>query len=168
MLEAGVLHDDEPLEFLEGELIVMVPQGPVHAGLAAYIHHCLEGAYGPGFHVRDHSPVVAGRDSLPEPDVAVARGGMRDYLKSHPGPKQVPLVVEISASRRLVDRKKARIYAAAGFPTYWIVDVDARRLEVRSEPTPDGQYSSTQLLAEGASAAIPETTQTLLVSELLP
>jgi Uma2 family endonuclease len=168
MLEAGVLNEDEPLELLEGDLVVVSPQSPIHSSLTVRLRKILEDAYGASFHVRDHSPVQASPNSLPEPDLAVVRGSPEEYLQALPQARHVPLVVDVSVSTRTVDRNKARVYAAAGYPVYWIVDVESRRLETRSGPTPDAQYVVTQLVDEDGSVLLPETRATVLVRSLLP
>lgn len=168
MLEVGVLSPDEPVELIEGELIMVPPQGPVHGSLSVVVRGMLEHAYGPGHHVRTHTTVQATPDSLPEPDVAVVQGSARDYLERLPGPRDVPLIVEVADSSVAIDRRKASLYARAGFPAYWLLDVQARRLEVLTDPTQDGLYRQTNVLSEDAEVIPPGTTTALRVSELLP
>jgi Uma2 family endonuclease len=85
---------------------------------------------------------VATADSQPEPDLAVARGQARDYLDRHPGPADVPLVIEVADSSLARDRGlKARVYARAGIPNYWIVNLVDRHVEVYSEPTDQATYA---------------------------
>jgi Uma2 family endonuclease len=98
--------------------------------------------------VQDHSPIDAGPDSQPEPDVAVVRGDPRDLLDRHPSGADLALVVEISVTSHAEDRAKAAVYARAGVPEYWQLDVPARRVVVRTEP--DGvEYRATRLVADG-------------------
>lgn len=155
MVEAGILDEDEPVELLDGELVVVSPQGPPHASTAAEVAARLRSAYGDGFHARLHSPVVAGPHSLPEPDVAVVRGTALDYRHRHPVAADTALVVEVSSSSRRTDRRKAAIYAAAGYAAYWIVDVVAGRLEVRTGPGPDRAYGVETLLGPDDSVTPP-------------
>jgi Uma2 family endonuclease len=168
MLRVGILQDGEPLELLEGELVCVSPQGSVHSSLTVRIRRLLERAYGDAFHVRDHSPVRGSADSLPEPDLAVTHGTPDDFMQTLPGVRDVPLVVEISFSTRTTDRRKARIYARAGYGTYWLVDVDARRLEVRTSPNEGGEYRTTHVLDESAQVNLPENRGALGVRDLLP
>jgi Uma2 family endonuclease len=74
-------------------------------------------------------------DSEPEPDVAVVRGGPRDYLRRHPHAEDTCLVVEVADSSLQRDRIKARLYARAGVPAYWIVNLIDSQVEVYWEPT---------------------------------
>src|SRR5687768_2449561 len=84
MVEVGILGENEPLELLEGELIEVTPQGPPHANVTAVLGSRLARLYGPGFTVRQSAPIDAGERSLPEPDVAVARGDDRAFGTRHP------------------------------------------------------------------------------------
>ncbi len=168
MLAAGVLHEGERVELIEGELIVVNPQGPHHASLTVHLHRMLERAYGADHHVRDHSPVAGTTDSTPEPDLAVVRGEPLAFSERLPGPAEVRLVVEVSHSTLAIDRRKARTYAKSGYETYWLIDVEARQVEVRTGPMPDGAYAKTEILTQDASVTAPGTASSLRVSALLP
>ncbi len=79
---------------------------------------------------------ITTRESEPEPDFAVVRGEARDYLRRHPGPADIALAIEVSESSLDRDRTlKSRIYARAGVPIYWIVNVAERCVEVHTDPT---------------------------------
>ena len=168
MVELGILREDEPLELIDGELVEVNPQGPIHSTLAVRVRRALDRIYGETAHVRDHSPIEAGENSLPEPDVAVVRGAPEDYLEHHPRADELILVVEIAYTSRNIDRAKAAVYARAGVRTYWLVDVPARRIEVRTEPSPRGEYRVTTMVEEDAELALPERDETLPVAALLP
>jgi Uma2 family endonuclease len=168
MLEVGILDEDEPVELLEGELVLMSPQDPKHANRAKQISRLLERLYGSGFDARCHSPLQIEGDSLPEPDVAVVRGDGLTFEDRHPEGKDALLVVEITSSSHGRDRRKAQLYARAGVPTYWLLDLPNRRLEVRTDPRPDGEYALTRLLGEAERVAVPETGEEIAVAELLP
>ena len=59
-----------------------------------------------------------------------------DYEDRRVGPADVGLVVEVSDSSLRDDQiLKKTIYARASIPTYWIVNVPARRVEVYTDPT---------------------------------
>jgi Uma2 family endonuclease len=72
----------------------------------------------------------------PLPDVAVHRGPRQPtYEDRLPVASDAALIVEVSESTYLKDRtvKLAR-YARAAIPTYWIVHLEHRRVEVYSQP----------------------------------
>jgi hypothetical protein len=79
----------------------------------------------------------------------------RASVAVHPTGAQVVLVVEVARTSHAIDRRKVRAYAKIGVPVYWLLDLGARRLEVRWEPNGD-EYRSTRLLGESDSAALPE------------
>jgi Uma2 family endonuclease len=100
---------------------------------------------GPAFDVRPGLPFAADDWSEPEPDLAVCRRDPR----SREHPSQVALLVQVSDSSLRRDRGiKLGIYAEAGVPEYWIVDVKACAIEVYTQPTRKG-YAHVEVLREG-------------------
>jgi Uma2 family endonuclease len=141
MLQDGILHDDEPVELLDGELVVVSPQGPAHAALLADLAQRLGEVYVGSGHVRPQLPLDLRPYNLPEPDLTVVAGSARDYIDHHPAAPDVWLVVEIARTSHDLDRKKASIYGAAGIPIYWLIDLSLSQVEVFSAPTSQAGYS---------------------------
>ncbi|MEK6323440.1 MAG: Uma2 family endonuclease [Acidobacteriota bacterium] len=83
-------------------------------------------------------------DCEPEPDVMIVRGETRQYRDRHPGPEDVALIVEVADSTLERDRGvKRKVYARAGIPVYWIINLLESVLEVYEEPsgpTEDADY----------------------------
>jgi Uma2 family endonuclease len=74
--------------------------------------------------------------SEPEPDLAIVRGHKRTYLSQHPSAKDIGLIVEVSDSTLDSDRDdKIPIYARDSIPTYWIVNLVDRQVEVHENPS---------------------------------
>ena len=125
----------------------------------------------PGWHVRIEKPVrIPARDSEPEPDVSVARGSIQDYLELDPGPPDVALVVEVAESTLADDRAMAATYGGGGIPTYWIVNVAGRTLEVYANPT-GGAYPTPTILGETESVDLiiqGQVVGQIAVADLLP
>lgn len=167
MVDAGILAEDEPVELIEGELVVVTPQGPPHASVTTALRDRLVAAYGAGFVVREDKPLIAGESSLPEPDIAVVRGVHRDFGKRHPRGDEALLVIEVARTSLAMDRSKAATYARAGVPIYWLLDLDAGRLEVHTDPRPDGRYGRVRVLAGEDEVALPERELAWRVCELL-
>jgi Uma2 family endonuclease len=131
---AGILDEDAPVELLEGWLVQKMTQNPLHVLVSGLIHDALVALIPAGWHVRAGNPVTTA-DSEPEPDLAVIRGSRRDYGDRHPGPQEAALVVEVADTSLRQDRgTKQRVYARAGIPMYWIVNLKARQIEVYTEP----------------------------------
>ncbi|MEJ7728917.1 MAG: Uma2 family endonuclease [Polyangiaceae bacterium] len=168
MVDVGILSEDEPLELVDGELIVVPPQSPPHANLTALLADRLRATYGDGYVVRVASPLVARPDSLPEPDVAVFHGGYADFSARHPRGDEAALVVEVARTSVRIDRKKAAAYARAGVATYWLIDLVNLRVEVHTEPHVDGRYALVRVLAPEDEIELPYTAVKWPAARLLP
>lgn len=169
MTDAGILAEDEPVELVEGALIVVSPQGPLQSTAIQLLAAKLRDAYAAAGHLRIQMPIEANASSLPEPDVAVVRGDILDYATRHPRGTDCLLVVEIAVSSQLVDRAKASTYASAGVESYWLLDVSSRRLEVRTHPSVSrAAYGVTTLLDQAEEVQAPGLEQRWLVADLFP
>jgi Uma2 family endonuclease len=134
LVELGVFAG-ERLELLDGLLVVREPQGSPHAAIVDQIGRVLAAAFGDGWYPRHHAPLALGEHSEPEPDVAIVAGVPRDYVAAHPS--TTALVVEVADSSLRLDRRfKAAIYARAGLPEYWIVNLADGSLKVHRDPQP--------------------------------
>jgi len=167
MVAAGIVGEDEPVELLDGVLIEMSPQGPVHSEATANLADRLRVAYAGRARVREEKPLSAGKHSLPEPDVAVVRGQTGTYATRHPTGEDTILVVELAWTSQEEERRKAAIYAAANVPAYWLLDLKARKLELRTAPEGDS-YRTVQVLGESDSVSLPELAERWPVRNLLP
>lgn len=135
MIAQGIVAEDEPIELLEGCLVKQMTKKPPHVVSTGLVQDALTPLLPAGWHLSVQDPVTTD-DSEPEPDIKIVRGDRRDYSARHPGPNDVALVVEVADSSLTSDRGiKKRIYARAGMPLYWILNLSARRLEVYSDPT---------------------------------
>jgi Uma2 family endonuclease len=133
MVEATILVEDDPVELLEGWLVHKLRKSPPHVVATGLVRCALQRLVPQEWHVDTHELVVTA-DSVPETDVMWVRGGQRDYLEHHPGPGDVALIVEVADRTLGRDRRiKKRIYARAGIPVYWIVNLVDRRIEVYTE-----------------------------------
>jgi Uma2 family endonuclease len=174
LVERGVFDAGEPIELMDGVLVVGEPQSAYHFTAIALVQRALARAFGDGWTVRAQGPIALDDRSEPEPDVAVVPGDLRDYVAAHPS--DPVLVVEVAQARLGFDRgPKSSLYARAGRPEYWIVNLIDHVLEVRRDPTPapdapyGWDYRSVRVLRAGevvsplarAGIGIP-------VSDLLP
>jgi Uma2 family endonuclease len=166
LAEAGIFRPDERLELINGEIIEHVsPIGSPHSNTVIKAFHRLTEAFGPDFYINIGEPVPTDDSGEPEPDLIVAAGMVDDYADHHPGPSDIRLVVEVSDSSLSYDRRtKAPLYSDAGIPEYWIINVQARRVEVYRDPSPAAGYRTvaeysetdtvTPLFAPNASISI--------------
>ena len=173
MAAAGLLGDRR-VELIRGEIIEMSPQDSLHATGISLVDTALRRVFAQGFVVRVQLPLSLGRDSDPEPDLAVVRGSPRDYLRTHP--RTAVLIVEVAESSLEYDREtKGALYAEAGITDYWIVNLTDRSLEVYRDPriNPRGPDEFRYMLVKtlGASEAVSPLAMpqaALPVEDLLP
>lgn len=169
LVEAGVLSPDDRVELLEGVIVAMAPQSPRHAAAIRRVDDALRDAIGKRAIVSVQLPLIAGRHSVPEPDVAVLPGKRSDYETAHP--TSALLVVEVADSSLLQDRlTKAAIYAAAGIPEYWLVNLRDDTIEVFRDPAPaKAQYVTSVVARCGERLGLTTLPgATVAVEDLLP
>ncbi len=177
MIDTGILHDGDPIELIDGLLVRKdrsargedeMTHNPRHVLLISRLQHVLtlpcESA---GFYLRIQVPVALTNINAPEPDVAVARGMEEDYVDRHPGPADLPLVIEVADSSLRMDRTtKQRLYATAGIPQYWLVNLTESQIEVYERPdASSGKYELTTRYGLGQTISwVMSPTQILEIS----
>jgi Uma2 family endonuclease len=174
LVELGVLHEDEPIELIGGQMVVAEPKGSPHETAVGLTADALRAAFGLGWVVREGSPVALDDESEPEPDVIVVPGRQRDYRAEHPS--RPALIVEVAESSLTFDRRhKASLYARAGVADYWIVNLRRRVLEVYREPVaaPSARfawkYRRVRILKARATVIpLAAPSATIAVADLLP
>jgi len=135
MICAGILTDDDPVELLEGWLVLKMPKKPADRVCTQLLRETLAAMVPPGWYVDAQEPITTA-ESEPEPDVMIVRGARRDYADRHPAPADPALVVEVADTTLQRDRTlKQRVYARARIPHYWIVNLPDQQVEIYSDPT---------------------------------
>ena len=135
LAEEGLIAPDERTELLDGVIVAMPPQSPLHAAAVYRVETVLRGVFPPGTVIRPQMSLFADMDSVPEPDIAVIEGDEVDFVTRHPS--TALLVVEVAVSTAAQDRlTKSRIYAAAAVKNYWIVKPDEEWVEVYRDVRP--------------------------------
>ena len=174
LVELGVFRPDERLELLDGALIVSEPQGSRHAATIRRVLAALRLALGETWQIDSQLPIALDADSEPEPDVAVVPRDPGAYRDAHPS--RAVLIVEIAERSYRIDREyKASLYARAGVPDYWIIDLAHGRVEVHRdrEPSPDApcgwRYQNVATLSPPETvAALTAPDAPIPVADLLP
>ncbi|MEA5620334.1 Uma2 family endonuclease [Cronbergia sp. UHCC 0137] len=156
-VEAGIFND-QPIELLHGDLIFMSPEREPHAyyntEAADYLRHAL----GARVKIRDAKPITLPNDSEPAPDIAIVKPLGEVYLEHHPYPEDIFWVIEFSQATLSKDLgQKKDIYAQAGIPEYWVVNLKTPQLRVFRD-LKNGQYTTELVLTTGtiASLAFPD------------
>jgi Uma2 family endonuclease len=123
---------EQRLELIDGEVLEVIAKGTRHTAvvhqLARAIARLLDGQPEARFELRIEAPLVLGDRQEPEPDLALVVFREDAYLNAHPGGADTLLVIEVADSSLPFDLdRKYRLYADAGVPNYWVVDVQEPR-----------------------------------------
>lgn len=175
LIEIDFFGTDERVELIEGYLHPMSPRRPRHAACLSRVQRLFYTCVGAACVIRSQDPItLPDANSEPEPDLVLARPRPDDYADRHPYPSEILLVVEIADSSLAFDREtKAVLYAAAGIPEYWIVNLVADQVEVYRNPlafaSRSGEYR-TRAVAHPGDTITPVQAGLcrLAVSEILP
>ena len=145
MAEAGILGPEDNVELIEGEILVMSAEGPLHVAEIGAAAEALRPAFGTSDWIRLGNPFAIDDHSEPEPDLLVVPGSPHDYRTRHPSPDEAALVVEVSHSSLSFDLgRKLRLYARATVPEYWVIDIPHECIHVYRAPLGDGFSSATR------------------------
>ncbi len=150
MLDLG-FFEGQRLELIDGDLIDKSGQTPVHACAVSVITIWLLNLY--GAFVRCQLPMEAAEadqeKSEPEPDIAVLRQPITAFTNRHPRGAHMLLAVEVSDTTLAFDRGiKAPLYARAGIPEFWVVDLKGRAIFVHRDPAA-GIFRDIQRFSQG-------------------
>ncbi|MBY0521865.1 MAG: Uma2 family endonuclease [Gemmataceae bacterium] len=174
MIQAGILTEDDPVELLEGWLVIKMPINPPHTLATEQLRDLLPPLLPPGWFVNSQAPVTTDT-SEPEPDALVVRGHRRQYTDRNPGPEDAAIVIEVADSSLRRDRGwKKRLYARVRVPVYWIVNLVDRQVEIYTEPSgPSEQPDYAQRQDYGPADQVPVVIEgrevgRLSVTDLLP
>lgn len=160
MIDAGVFDSSDKVELIGGFITPMAPVGPEHNGslfeLTKFLAPVAE-----RFVIAVQATVAVSEGQVLEPDFALLTPRADKYMTALPKAADVLLVIESAASSIKSDRHvKLPIYAAAGIPEYWIVDLNEKTLEVHREPVGEGYVHRQKLAGDDVASplACPEVT----------
>lgn len=151
LIENSFFALDEKYELVEGWIVNKMSRNPPH-DVAIFLAQSELSSRLPAEWVMRVQLAVTLSDSEPEPDLAIVRAPGRAYSTRHPNASEIAMVVESSSTSLEFDRSdKARIYAVAGVPVYWILNVVDGQVEVYTSPSEQGsnQGYRTQEIFEG-------------------
>ncbi len=140
MILAGILGKQDRVELIHGEIMDMAPIGQNHEGAVNALTQALVLACQGKAIVSVQNSIRLDRWSVPQPDFAVFRYRADFYLEgTRPTPADALLLVEVADSSLRYDRKmKLPLYAGAGIPEYWIVDLQGRVVDAYKLPEGGG------------------------------
>ncbi len=161
MAELGLLDENQQVELINGDIIDMSPINSDHAGTVDVLTEELLLKLAGAAVIRVQNPLKIDSSSESEPDVLVAKLEPHRYRLRHPTPTDVLLVVEVADSSLQFDRAvKGELYAKAGIPEYWIVNLIDRQLEMYTTPA-TSSYQKKQTLS------IPAEMQMTVLGQLI-
>ena len=160
-----------PYELIEGEIIEAMPYHRPHAYTLMELTIRMIQLFGAEF-VQSQMPMeIMGEDAVhnfPIPDLVLLKQSFRTLPYTHPQASDMKLLVEVSDSALASDlTTKARLFARAGVPLYWIIDVNERRLFALSEPE-EGEYTRREEIAETGIILIEGGSESLSIASLFP
>ena len=167
MEPAGVLHEDDRVELMDGEIIVMAPIGPPHEEGTDWLTMGLAPALAGRAMVRVQGSVQLNDHTMSQPDVIVYP--LRPRGSGRLTAEEVYFVIEVSDSTLSYDRgpKLAR-YAEAGIPEVWIANLRAREVAVHANPSGSG-YATVRTYRAGDSITLRDFPDvTLAVDDFMP
>ena len=135
LIEDSFFAENEKFELVEGWIVNKMSRNPPHDVAIDKTHEALQACLPKEWRIRIQSGITTA-DSEPEPDLAVVLGPADRYLDHHPEPFEIAMVVESSYTSLDFDRAdKGRVYAVAGVPVYWILNVVDAQVEVYTDPS---------------------------------
>lgn len=140
MVEVGILDADSRVELLNGEIVKMATIGSPHASVVNRSNRLLTRRVDDDVLVVPGNPLRLPPQSEPEPDLMLVRFRTDYYKAGHPTAREALLVIEVSDSSLRTDRLvKVPIYAREGVSEVWVVDIEADRIFVHTQPS-GGDY----------------------------
>lgn len=169
MGDAGVFGPEARLELIEGEIVEMTPIGSRHAGAVKTLTRLLVRLAGDRAVVSVQDPVVLGDQSVPQPDLALLEPRADSYSAAHPTAANILLAIEVADTTLAFDiDTKVPLYARAGVPEVWLIDVKEQTIRAYRDPSASGYKTSFTVAGEGSVASLVLPVVRVVVSDLFP
>lgn len=150
LAELGVLREDDRVELIDGQVVEMSPIGGSHASCVRRLSYRFAQNRLQAAMIDVQNPIVLDEHDAPQPDLALLNRRADGY-PNHPRAADALLVVEVADTSVAFDRDiKIPLYARAGIPEAWLVNLPADGIEEYREPA-GGQYGSVRLVSRGAT-----------------
>lgn len=133
MDQAGLFGETDRVELMDGELIIMPEEGPLHRMVVQVLQRWLLKQCGEDFELYVRGSLkVSGNTTYLIPDITVMDA---NFAASDCDVANAHLVIEVSDSTLRYDAgKKVRHYAKAGVREFWVVDANANAILMHREP----------------------------------
>lgn len=167
MIDIGLFSEQDKVELINGELVNMCPVGSRHAACVNAFIDLLPAQLPKEASFTIQNPIAILPLSEPEPDVVVVKRRADRYRRQHPSAEDIFLVIEVADSSLAYDQEvKLPLYANAGIPVYWIVNLEEGQIEVNWQPV-EGLYKYREIFRRGEEVKMTELNVALSVTEIL-
>lgn len=168
MIDLGMLKNVESAEIIDGELIESMPIGNAHASVVKTLSEILRDYLGKDVTYSIKDPIRLDEYNEPIPDIALLNRRDDFYRRKAPMAEDVLLLIEVSDTTLEYDRnRKIPLYAQAGIPEVWIVNLQNSTVELHYEPR-DSSFAIVKVFRRGdilTSQSLPELA--LKIEEIL-
>lgn len=149
MAHAGILTEADRVELIDGEIVQATSISRRHAVCVAQLTRRLTQALGDRALAWPQNPVRLPRDCEPQPDVTILRLPTERYLRQPPHAEDVLWLIEVADVSYRYDRHvKLPLYARAGIPEAWLIDLTHEVVEIHRQPSSRG-YGCTYTMDRG-------------------
>jgi Uma2 family endonuclease len=161
-------------QLIRGELWELGPISPLHAVGVTLIDRQLFPLFERRLLLTCQCPLDLGPETMPLPDLAILDLDRTTYGERHPTGHESVLVVEVADNTQAFDLGvKAELYAVAGVPEYWILDLNARVLHVLRDSGPlaangTAYRAHRQLRPDDTVSPLAAPDRVVKVADLLP
>jgi Uma2 family endonuclease len=168
MLDSGIFAGQR-FELIDGDLIDKMGQKQPHVRGIQLVLGWLFSLFGVD-RVLGQAPIDAAAEdrerNCPEPDAVLLGEWKPDFGHRPPRGDELRLAIEVSDTTFYTDAATKRdLYAGAGIPEYWIIDLNGRRIIVHRSPL-QGVYTQISVLGENESITLEG--HSIEIAQLLP
>ena len=149
MAEADILTEEDRVELIAGQIVAMSPIGSRHAACVKRLNLLLGKIVGDSMLIGVQDPIQLDAYSAPEPDLVLLRPRADFYADAHPTASDVLLAIEVADTSADYDRDvKLPLYAQAGIPEVWLIDLQKGCIEVYAHPADSTYQESFEVTAD--------------------
>ncbi len=167
MAEVGILDEDDRIELINGEIIEISPIGSLHVNRVNRITSIFKKLPDEKAILSIQNPVSIAPYSEPEPDISLLEFRADFYEDQLPSAENVLLVIEVADTSLGYDREvKKPLFAAAGIPELWIVNIEDEQVEVYKNPQ-NGDYAAKRIFKRGETIHLEHLDFSVEVEQIL-
>ena len=168
MAEANILTEEDRVELIAGQIVAMSPIGSRHAACVKRLNLLLGKMIGDSMLLGVQDPIALDAYSEPEPDLVLLRPRADFYATAHPSAGDVLLAIEVADTSASYDREvKVPLYAQAGIPEVWLIDLQEDRIEVFARPQGNAYQQRVEVAANDTFISPTVAGLTLAAADLL-